>query len=96
MTETPESRARQNIHQLLTAAGWIVQSREAVNLAAGRGIAIREFPLAILIFHILRLQGLGGRIFRDVLDHQTFRLRVNQIIPRPNKSQTSYPIPCLL
>jgi hypothetical protein len=35
-------------------------------------------------------------LFGDVLDHQTFRLRVNQIIPRPNTSQTSYTIPCLL
>lgn len=43
MPETPESRARQNIDLLLTQAGWIVQSREEVNLAAGRGIAIREF-----------------------------------------------------
>src|SRR5690242_7348329 len=45
MPETPESRARQSIDQLLTKAGWIVQSREDVNLDAGRGVAIREFPM---------------------------------------------------
>jgi type I restriction enzyme, R subunit len=45
MPDTPEARARQNIDQLLTDAGWIVQSREDANLAAGRGVAIREFPM---------------------------------------------------
>ena len=45
MADTPEARARQNIDQLLTDAGWIVQSREDANLTAGRGVAIREFPM---------------------------------------------------
>jgi len=45
MPESPEARARKNIDQLLTAAGWVVQSREDVNLNAGRGVAIREFPM---------------------------------------------------
>ena len=45
MPDAPEARARQNIDQLLTEAGWIVQSREDTNLAGGRGIAIREFPM---------------------------------------------------
>jgi len=43
--QTPEGRAREQIDQLLSAAGWVVQSREDVNLAAGRGVAIREFPM---------------------------------------------------
>ena len=37
----PEDRARTDIDRLLTAAGWIVQSRDSVNIEAGRGIAIR-------------------------------------------------------
>jgi len=45
MPDSPEARARKNIDELLTAAGWVVQSREDVNLAAGRGVAIREFPM---------------------------------------------------
>lgn len=45
MPETPEDRARKNIDQLLGGAGWIVQSRDEVNLSAGRGIAVREFPM---------------------------------------------------
>jgi type I restriction enzyme R subunit len=41
----PEERARQNIDQMLQAAGWVVQDREALNLKAARGVAVREFPL---------------------------------------------------
>jgi type I restriction enzyme, R subunit len=47
MADSPEARARKNIDQFLTAAGWVVQSRGDVNLAAGRGIAIREFPMKL-------------------------------------------------
>src|SRR5438309_1091946 len=42
----PEERARVDIDRQLTEAGWIVQDGKAVNLHAGRGIAVREFPLA--------------------------------------------------
>ena len=39
-----EERARQKIDQLLEAAGWIVQSRQNLNLGSGIGIALRELP----------------------------------------------------
>jgi len=42
---TPEQVSRQNIDELLAQCGWIVQSRNEMNLGAGRGIAVREFPL---------------------------------------------------
>src|SRR5260370_34613065 len=42
---TPEQRARQTIDALLTAAGWQVQDRAALNLSAAGGVAVREFPL---------------------------------------------------
>jgi|SRR5579859_1877468 len=45
MPITPEDRARQSIDKLLADAGWTVQDRKQVNLAAGRGVAVREFPL---------------------------------------------------
>jgi type I site-specific restriction endonuclease len=41
----PEQQARVEIDRLLTAAGWSVQPRDAVDLAAATGIAICEFPL---------------------------------------------------
>ena len=43
---TPEELARINIDKQLTACGWIVQSRSEMNLYAGRGVAVREFPLS--------------------------------------------------
>jgi type I restriction enzyme R subunit len=42
---TPEQKARRTIDALLTAAGWQVQDRAALDLGAGRGVAVREFPL---------------------------------------------------
>jgi len=41
---TPEAQARQQIDQKLEQAGWIVQDRKRLNLAAGLGVAVREFP----------------------------------------------------
>jgi type I restriction enzyme, R subunit len=41
----PEELARQNIDRLLSQAGWCVQDRRELNLGAGRGVAVREFPL---------------------------------------------------
>ncbi len=41
----PEAAARQQIDTALEAAGWAVQDVGAANLASGRGVAVREFPL---------------------------------------------------
>src|SRR5438046_7353784 len=45
MPETPEQRARREIDADLAAAGWLVQDRHDLDLTAGRGIAVREFPM---------------------------------------------------
>ena len=42
---TPEAKARQNIDAQLRACGWVIQDRTAMNLYAGQGVAVREFPL---------------------------------------------------
>jgi len=41
---TPEQKARINIDAKLMLAGWIVQDKGQLNLYAGEGIAVREFP----------------------------------------------------
>src|SRR4051794_34126763 len=41
----PEGRARMRIDGMLEAAGWAVQDARAVNLAASRGVAVREFVM---------------------------------------------------
>jgi type I restriction enzyme, R subunit len=38
----PEQRAREKIDALLAMAGWAVQDRRFANLAAARGVAVRE------------------------------------------------------
>ncbi|QTF10210.1 DEAD/DEAH box helicase family protein [Brenneria izadpanahii] len=41
---TPEAKARQIIDSRLEQAGWIIQDMKQVNLSAGLGVVIREFP----------------------------------------------------
>lgn len=42
----PEDKARSSIDAQLEACGWAVQSRDAVNLSARPGVAVREFATA--------------------------------------------------
>ncbi|MFC1758307.1 DEAD/DEAH box helicase family protein [Planctomycetota bacterium] len=42
---TPEEHARQNIDQQLELCGWIIQDVSDMNIMAGLGVAVREFPL---------------------------------------------------
>ncbi|MCB1242407.1 MAG: DEAD/DEAH box helicase family protein [Verrucomicrobiales bacterium] len=42
MPATPEQTARIQIDAHLSAAGWIVQSLDELNLSAGKGVAVRE------------------------------------------------------
>ena len=39
---TAEQRARENIDQLLEAAGWRVQNLKQADIPASRGVALRE------------------------------------------------------
>jgi type I restriction enzyme R subunit len=45
MPETPEQRARREIETKLQSAGWLVQSRDELDLTSGRGVAVREFQM---------------------------------------------------
>src|SRR5437879_8430681 len=45
MAETPEQKARRDIDAKLAASGWLVQDRDDLDLTAGRGIAVSEFPM---------------------------------------------------
>lgn len=42
----PEDKARSTIDARLVACGWLVQSRDEMNLSAGIGVAVREFATA--------------------------------------------------
>ena len=41
---TPEAKARQHIDRKLEQAGWVVQDMNQLNLSAGVGVAVREYP----------------------------------------------------
>jgi type I restriction enzyme, R subunit len=41
----PEAPAREVIDRQLNAAGWVLQHRDEFDRTAGRGVAVREFPL---------------------------------------------------
>ncbi len=41
---TPETKARQHIDAKLEQAGWVIQDMKQLNLAAGLGVVVREFP----------------------------------------------------
>ena len=45
MPLTPEQPARQEIDSQLAECGWLIQDHSAINIAAGPGVAVREFPL---------------------------------------------------
>jgi type I restriction enzyme R subunit len=42
----PEDKARSAIDTRLAVCGWLVQSRDEMNLSAGTGVAVREFATA--------------------------------------------------
>jgi type I restriction enzyme R subunit len=43
MNQNPEQITRDHIDQLLLASGWVIQDNKQVNLAAGIGVAVREY-----------------------------------------------------
>lgn len=43
MNQHPEQQARDRIDRLLNNSGWLVQSKESLNLGAGTGVAVREY-----------------------------------------------------
>ena len=45
--QNPEQLARDRIDAMLAECGWIVQDNKRLNLAAGPGIAVREYPMEV-------------------------------------------------
>ena len=41
--QNPEQKARDHIDKMLVEAAWVVQSKNKVNLSAGKGVAVREY-----------------------------------------------------
>jgi type I restriction enzyme, R subunit len=47
MNQNPEQLARDNIDKQLIACGWFIQDKSKINLAAGLGVAVREYQTDI-------------------------------------------------
>jgi type I restriction enzyme, R subunit len=47
LNQNPEQLARDNIDKQLIACGWVIQSKNQINLNAGTGIAVREYQTDI-------------------------------------------------
>lgn len=45
--QTPEQLARDQIDRLLVASGWVIQNKKQINLAAGLGVAVREYSTEV-------------------------------------------------
>ena len=60
---TPKEKVRQNIDRQLEECGWIVQDYEEMNIPAGSGVAVREFPLKT--GHAVYPQTALARIFHE-------------------------------
>lgn len=43
---TPEAKARQQIDAKISASGWLVRTKDKINLSASRGVAVCELSLA--------------------------------------------------
>jgi len=65
---TPEDLACQNIDKQLESCGWMVQSRNAINLYAGRGVAVREFPLETGEAGLVRAGRLRQAVLRSAFE----------------------------
>lgn len=45
--QNPEQLARDKIDQMLLQSGWLVQSKNKINLAANKGVAVREYQTEV-------------------------------------------------
>lgn len=47
INQNPEQIARDHIDKQLLACGWVIQAKKKINLTAGLGVAVREYPTDI-------------------------------------------------
>jgi type I restriction enzyme R subunit len=86
----PEWLARQKIDASLAEAGWVVQDRADLNLDAGRGVAVREFPLASGHGHVDYLLFVDGKAC-GVLEAKPDGHSLTGVEPQAQKYATGLP-----
>ena len=94
---TPEQKARQKIDQQLDQCGWMVQDDPDMDISAGLGVAVREFPLTTgLADYLLYVDRQGRRGHRSQArgsyPHRR-RNPVGQVHGRPAPNLPHYRLP---
>jgi len=82
---TPEDKAREQIDKALESAGWHVQDYKHANVHAGRGIALRNFPLASgygFADYLLYIDGKAAGVIEDSLFDRHHRSFVWSLVGR--------------
>jgi type I restriction enzyme R subunit len=87
---TPEEQARVAIDAALVEAGWEVQDRDQMNLSAARGVAVREFPLAVGHGHADYLLFVDGEAV-GVLEAKPEGHTLSGVEPQTDKYSTGLP-----
>ena len=74
---TPEQKAREIIDKKLSQAGWAIQDMKQLNLFAGLGVAVREFPTSTGPVDILSL---SMELLLGLLkQRKTMRVKISQL-----------------
>ena len=75
---TPEEKAREQIDRQLEAAGWVVQDVKGIDLTAGLGVAVREFPLSTgEVDYMLFVDGRAAGVLAGLANHPQLRFYGN-------------------
>jgi len=75
MNQTPEQIARDKIDKQLIACGWVVQSKERINLSASIGVAVTEYQTGVgPADYILFVEGKPVGVIEAKKEEEAFRL----------------------
>lgn len=76
----PEEKARLEIDRKLTQAGWVIQDRKRLNLLAGLGVAVREFPTSTgEVDYALFVEGTPVGVVESKREEQGQNLTVTEV-----------------
>ncbi|WP_246131730.1 DEAD/DEAH box helicase family protein [Pistricoccus aurantiacus] len=77
---TPEQQARERIDAQLKQAGWLVQSMSELDLSAGSGVAIREYPTdSGPMDYLLVVDGQAAGVIEAKRDEEGHRLNTVEL-----------------
>jgi len=96
VNQNPEQNARDNIDKQLIACGWIIQNLREINLGAGIGVAVREYPTAegpadYILFvdkmpvGVIEAKRIEAGVKLTVVEEQSFRYASSKLKPLNNE-----------